>query len=188
MQDLQNILETINREGLEKASQESQRIIKEAQVKAAVIVNEARESAEKMKKESEQAAKDYAERAAETIRQSSRDIILGVKDAVDALLAKLLFENVDRSLTEGNVVSELVAQAVRELSGGGEILCSSRLAEAMRSQLAAKPGFAVIIDESVGNGFTVKTDNGRIEHSFTAETIAAELSRRLRPDLAKLVK
>ena len=38
-----------------------------------------------------------------------------------------------------------------------------------------------------GNMITVKTDGGRVEHDFTAETISAELARRLRPDLAKLV-
>jgi hypothetical protein len=33
----------------------------------------------------------------------------------------------------------------------------------------------------------VRIDGGRIEHAFTAEVIAAEISKRLRADLAKLI-
>ena len=48
-------------------------------------------------------------------------------------------------------------------------------------------GFTVVVDESLGAGFSVKLDGGRVEHAFTAEVIAAELAKRLRPDLAKLL-
>ena len=36
--------------------------------------------------------------------------------------------------------------------------------------------------------FLVKTDGGRVEHAFTGDVIAEELAKRLRPDLAKLLK
>jgi len=34
----------------------------------------------------------------------------------------------------------------------------------------------------------VKLDGGRVEHAFTAAAITDELAKRLRPDLAKLLK
>ena len=46
---------------------------------------------------------------------------------------------------------------------------------------------SVTVDESLRSGFTVKVDGGRVEHTFTGDVIAAELAKRLRPDLAKLV-
>ena len=56
-----------------------------------------------------------------------------------------------------------------------------------RAQLAGQGGFTVVVDDSTGAGFSVRTDGGRVEHAFTEDVIAAELARRLRPDLAKLL-
>jgi hypothetical protein len=44
------------------------------------------------------------------------------------------------------------------------------------------------MDATLGSGFSIKTEGGRVESSFTAEDIAGEIARRLRPDLAKLLK
>ena len=44
------------------------------------------------------------------------------------------------------------------------------------------------MDEVTSSGFTVKLDGGRVEHDFTGATVAAELAKRLRPDLAALMK
>ena len=58
----------------------------------------------------------------------------------------------------------------------------------LKAQLASLGSFKVTIDETIGAGFTVKVDGGRVEHDFTSKAIAEELSRRLRPDLAALLK
>ena len=46
----------------------------------------------------------------------------------------------------------------------------------------------VVADETTGAGFTVKLDNGRVEHEFTDTAIANALAQRLRADLAELLK
>ena len=46
----------------------------------------------------------------------------------------------------------------------------------------------VVLDETLDAGFSVKLEGGRVEHSFTPGAIAEELAKRLRPDLAKLLK
>ena len=63
-----------------------------------------------------------------------------------------------------------------------------RFASALKSQVSSLKSFTLTTDPTLGAGFTVKLDSGRVEHDFTAETISAELARRLRPDLAALVK
>ena len=188
MEDLQSLLEKINREGVEKAEAEAKKIVEAAEAKAAAIVQAAEESAAKAKAEAEQAAADYAARAAETVRQAARDTVLGVKDAVTALLEKLLVKDVEAALAEPAAASALVADAIRQLTGQGEIVCGAKLAATLAAQLAAKGDFKVVTDETLGGGFSVKLDGGRVEHAFTVEAIAGELAKRLRADLAKLVK
>ena len=187
MEDLQGLLEKINRDGIEKADAEAKKIIADAQAKADAIVKEALAAADKAKAESEKASAAHAERAAETIRQSARDVVIGVKDTVTALLENLLAKDVDKALADEKTAVGIVAEAIKDLTGPGEIRCGEKLAATLKSQIANLKSFSVVTDANLGTGFTVKTDGGRVEHTFTGETIATELAKRLRPDLAKLL-
>ena len=187
MEDLQSLLEKINREGVEKADAEAKKIIGDAQAKADALVKDAIAKTAQAKAEAEKDAKAYADRAAETIRQSARDITIGVKDAITALLENLLAKDVDRALADEKTAVSIVAEAIKDLTGPGEIRCGEKLAKTLNSQLSTLNSFTITTDDTLGAGFTVRTDGGRVEHDFTSETISAELARRLRPDLAKLV-
>ena len=187
MEDLQSLLEKINRDGVERAEAESKRIVDEAKAKAAAIVKEAQAAADKAKADADQAAADYAKRAAESVGQAARDVVIGVRDAVTALLERLLAQGVDKALADEKTLTDLVATAVKDLSGTGEVTCGPKVAAALKAALTGKKELSVTVDESLRSGFTVKVDGGRIEHTFTGDVIAAELARRLRPDLAKLV-
>jgi len=187
-EDLQSLLEKINRDGIEKANAESARIIETAKQKAAAIVKEAEASAEKAKADAEKTSADYAARAAETVAQSARDTILKIESAVTAMLEQLLIRDVDAALANPDTAAKLATEAIKDLTGPGEITCGSKLAAALKAQLADKKSFTLAMDDALGTGFTVKVDGGRVKHAFTGAAIAEELAKRLRPDLAKLVK
>ena len=185
MEDLQGLLEKINRDGVEKAEAEAKKIIDDARAKADALIKDALAQAAQSKADAEKASAAYAERAAETIRQAARDVVIGVKDSVTALLENLLAKDVERTL--GDSAAQIAADAIKGLTGSGEITCGPKLAAALKAQLAANGNVKIVTDEALGSGFTVKIDGGRVEHDFTAETISTELAKRLRPDLAKLV-
>ena len=187
MEDLQGLLEKINRDGVEKADAEAKKIIADAQAKADAIVKEALAAADKAKADAEKSSAAHAERAAETIRQSARDVVIGVKDAVAALLENLLAKSVDKALADEKTAVSIVAEAIKDLTGPGEIRCGAKLTAALKSQVASLKSFTLTTDESLGSGFTVRTDAGCVEHTFTGDVITAELAKRLRPDLAKLL-
>ena len=187
-EDLQSLLEKINREGVEKAKAEADRIVAEAKAKAAEILKSANEEAAKAKADGEKSARDYADRAAETVRQAARDTVLKVESAVTAMLDRLLAKDVDRALADEKTVSALVAEAVKGLAGPVEVSAPPKLAAALKAQLAGSGSFTVAMDDTLGSGFSVKTEGGRVEHAFTGDVIAGELSKRLRPDLAALLK
>ena len=187
MEDLQNLLEKINRDGVEKAEAEARKITDAASAQAAEIIRKANDEAAQVRAAAAKDASDSAARAAETIRQSARDVVLGVKDALTALLENLLAKNVDRALADEKTAADLVVSAIQGLTGPGEIACGPKLAATLNAQAASLKSFTLTTDESMGSGFTVKLDGGRVEHCFTGEVIAAELAKRLRPDLAKLV-
>ena len=186
MEDLQGLLEKINRDGVEKAEAEAKRIIDDARAKADALIKDAQAQAAQSKADAEMTSAAYADRAAETIRQAARDVVIGIKDSLSARLENLLAKDVEKAL--GDSAAQIAADAIKGLTGSGEIACGPKLAAALKAQLAANENIKIVTDEALGAGFTVKIDGGRVEHDFTAETISTELAKRLRPDLAKLLK
>lgn len=188
MEDLQGLLEKINRDGVEKANAEAARIVGDAKAKAAALVKAAESAAAQMKADAEKAAADYQARAAETVKQAARDVVLGVRESVTRLLEGLLAKDVEAALADDAVAVGLVAAAIRDLTGPGEVVAGAKLAAALKAQAAALKDFTLVTDEALGTGFSVRLDGGRVEHAYTGEVIAAELAKRLRPDLAALLK
>lgn len=188
MEDLQGLLEKINRDGVEKANAEAVRIVGDAKAKADALVKAAESAAAQTKAAAEKAAADYQVRAAETVKQAARDVVLGVRESVTRLLEGLLAKDVEAALADDAVAIGLVAAAIRDLTGPGEVVAGAKLAAALKAQAAALKDFTLVTDEALGTGFSVRLDGGRVEHAYTGEVIAAELAKRLRPDLAALLK
>lgn len=188
MEDLQGLLEKINRDGVEKADAEAAKIVAAAEAKAKTLVEAATAEAAALRAAAEKDAADFAARAEATVRQAARDIVLGVRESISGLFERLLAQAVNRALGDEATVAKLAGDVIADMVGPGEIRVGENLVSALQAQLAAKGGFTVAADGSVGSGFTVRLDGGRIEHSFTGEVIAAELAKRLRPAVAALLK
>lgn len=187
-EELQSLIEKINRDGVEKAAAESEKIISSAKEQAAAIIKAAKEEAARYAVAAEADAKASAERAQETLRQAARDAVISVEGSVTRLLEKILASNVNAALSDPATAAAIAGEAVRDVVASGEISAAPKIAEALKAQLAAKANLTVVMDETHGTGFNVKLDGGRVEHDFTGATVAAELAKRLRPDLAALMK
>ena len=189
-EELQQLLEKIQRDGVDKANAEAAAIVAKAKAEADAIVKKAQDAAAAAEAKGKADAEAYAARAKETISQAARDTVLKVKDDVTKLLTKLLTQNVTAALATEAV--PLAAAAVKELVTGdnAEVAASAKLVDALRAQLAqqAQSGVKVVADETTGTGFTVRLDNGRVEHDFTDAAISEALAQRLRADLAALLK
>lgn len=188
-EDIQKLLEKIQKDGIEKAGAEAEKIISAARAKAAETVAAAEEAAAKRKAEAEAEAAAFAARAEESVRQAARDVVLGVEKSVAAILENALAKNVDAALADPAKGAALAAQAVSEIAAdGAEIAAAPELVEAIRAQVAAKGTVKVVTDEAAGTGFSVRLDGGRVEYDFKGPAVAQALAQRLRPRLAALVK
>ena len=189
-EELQQLLEKIQRDGVDKANAEAAAIVAKAKAEAEAIVKKAQEDAAAAEAKGKADAEAYAARARETISQAARDTVLKVKEDVTKWLTQLLAQDVSAALATEAV--PLAAAAVKELvtGSGAEVAASAKFVDALRAQLAAQAqnGVKVVADEMTGAGFTVKLDNGRVEHDFTDAAISEALAQRLRADLAKLLK
>lgn len=193
-QDLQQLLEKIQRDGVDKAKAEADTLLAEARAQAKAAVESAHAQAAKVKADARQEAEAFERRAEETMRQSARDTVLNVEKAVTNLFQRLLLKEVNAALNEKTeLVARLAAEAVRAYlgeKGGIEIAAADKLADLLRAQLAAEAanGVTVVTDEAAGTGFRIRLANGRVEHTFTGAAVAETLAKQLRPRLAALMK
>ncbi|MGN0853657.1 MAG: hypothetical protein ACI4Q3_09830 [Kiritimatiellia bacterium] len=189
-EELQQLLEKIQHDGVEKANAESAAIVAQAKADAAAIVKEATDRAAALRAQAEADARAYAERADKTIKQAARDTILEVKGALVRTFDKVLAQDVKAALADAAAVAATALEAIKALNApAADVAVSARLADTLKAQLAAAAvsGVTVVMDETVGSGFAIRLDGGRVEHDFSEAAIAAAIAKRLRPDLAKLV-
>lgn len=189
-EELQQLLEKIQHDGVEKANAEAAAIISKAKAEAEACRKAAAEEAAAMAAKAEAEAKASAERAEKTIRQAARDTVLEVKAALERLLLNLLGKNVNAALATPGEAARIALDAIRSLNADdAEVAAGEKLAAALRAQLAASAakGVNVVLDPTMGAGFSVRLDGGRVEHDFSEAAISAAIAKRLRPALAALL-
>jgi V/A-type H+-transporting ATPase subunit E len=191
-------LDKIQNEGIAKADAEAARILEEARKKAAGIVAEAEKKQAAARAQSEVDAKLFQQRAEQAVRQAARDVVLGVSEAVDQTLRRVLLAKTTAALSP-EFLQTFVADVVRAYAAsaeggqGIEILASPEQADKLSDYLlksiqdSAAVGLKVRPDRDVTAGFRVSLAGGRIEHDFSAQAIQAAMARLLRPALAKLL-
>ena len=189
-EELQQLLEKIQHDGVEKANAEAAAIISKAKAEAEACKKAAAEEAAAATAKAEAEAKASAERAEKTIQQAARDTIREVKNALDALFENLLAKNVNAALTTPGEAAKIALDAIRSLNADdAEVAANEKLAAALKAQLAADAakGVKVVLDPTVGSGFSIRLDGGRVEHDFSEAAISAAIAKRLRPALAALL-
>jgi len=197
--ELQSLLDRIQHEGLDKAKLEADRIVAEARKKADAMVNEAHGTADALRKKAEADAEAFAARARKTVQQAGRDVILWIGEAVGKLLTDVLRAETGKLMSD-DFLKQLLSAAVESYCRGPaggvaiEVLVppaqEKGLAEFVRQKLAAKcvAGIEIHGDRDVVGGFRIRMADGRVQHDFTSEAIAATLGRMLRPPLTTLVQ
>lgn len=192
-EDLQQLLEKIQKDGVEKANTEAETILEKAKKESEALIASAKAEAEKIKSDAQSEAEAYSARASETISQSARDVLLHVEKSVTELLETLLQKDVNTALSSEETAATLVMEAVKTYMTGEDkidIGVARQMTEALRAKLSgmAAEGVSVVTDETTGAGFRVNLADGRIEHDFTGTAVADALAKQLRPGLAALLK
>ena len=191
-EDLQALMERIQKDAVEKAELAAADIISKAKDKAAEIVRAAEDEAKAKLENADKEAQAFTERSERTLEQSARDLLLSVGKNLEKMILDLLSLQIDKSLDESTVKNMLLTVA-KSYTSDIEINCSEADAKALTSFVMGefakqlKAGVKVESDKGVKFGFRVKLDGGKVSHEFTEQAMAESLSALLRPQLAKIV-
>lgn len=193
---LKELIDSIHREGVDKARQEGEEMVHQAREKAEAIVAEAQAQAEALQAEAQRERERLERSGRESLQQAGRDLLLQVRRRLEGLFAALLREKASQALQDPEIVKALAAMISRWSPGERqqlEVLLPSgqgeALAKALRQALAAKvaQGVEIRVSPDVRDGFRVGEKDGQAYYDFSAAGIAEALAMFLNPALATVL-
>lgn len=191
-QQIQDLVASIKKDGLENAKRESDKLILEAKEQAQKIVSDAAKKSEKMLKDAEAECALREQSAKASIKQAGRDVSLSLKTEIENQFARILENNVAASL-KGDALTSLVAEVVKAQGGEGVVELNAKDVESVAKGLKAElskelqNGLEVKASNYVKSGFCLKAKDGSYFLDLTANEIAATLLPFLSPQLKEIM-
>ena len=198
-QDLQQLLDKIRQEGVEKAQAEAKSIVDAARKQAEEIKSQASKEADELRDAAKKDAAAFNSRAEQTVRQALRDVRLQLSQDLEKQLSALLLRDVSATLAKAPTIEALVKQAVSAYLKGGEhevdvelggssAALAAKLQDELRKGAEKSEGITVTGSQAFPEGFTIRLAEGRVEQCFTDEAVTDALANLLRPQLAALLR
>lgn len=197
-EELQHLIERIQKEAVEKAEQQAADIVSKAKEKAAAIVREAEQKAEALLQKADKDAQAFTERSRKTLEQAARDLLISVGQGVENILRDIVAEAVDQALSIDVLKQMLIKMAEAYAERGGaetriDLLISPKdkdellhfFAQEYRRRLLR--GVEIHVDNELFKGFRVSFVDGHVYHDFSKQAIADAITQFLRPQLAEIV-
>ena len=197
--ELQALLDRLDKEGIRRGEEERERIVSKAREEAAGILSDAKEKASKMVSDAEASCAPLRQKSEESIRQSGRQVLLQVRRELESRVQGAV-ESLLKSELKPGVVAGIVAKLCEEYvkaSGNedrisvlvpeGELeelraAVSAALAASLRERVVLKP------DKRLSGGFKLSFGGaGQVVYDFSDEALAEALASHLSPALGALI-
>jgi V/A-type H+-transporting ATPase subunit E len=194
---LQELLESIKKEGIDTAKQEADRIVEDARKEAAQIVADAEAQSKGIVDKAKAEAARQEASAKDAIRQAGRDLILSLESQLGQIFDRIVKETVSAAYDEKVLQDAIVgiisafpkaeAQDLQVMLSEGDL---ARVESSLRGRLGQVIGDGVQINVGGGidSGFRLSEKDGQAYYDFSAEGIAEALSAYLNPRLATLIR
>ncbi len=197
-EQLQELIERINREGVRSAETKAEKILSEAEEKAQGIIEEADRKAKEMIETAESEAEKTRENAEKAIRQSFRNVMLSLQDEIKKYFNNILIDKVGESLNP---------EALKDIIVKVSEKCADQIADKKKVTVLLSPDDAEKLSrdliasfrEKVGRGLTIKPvakidagfmisfDGGESSYDFTDHGLQEILSTYLSSQLEGII-
>jgi V/A-type H+/Na+-transporting ATPase subunit E len=193
---VKELIDKIKNEGVLAAEAEAEKIVSEAEEKAAQIIKEAQARIESSKAQAEKEIGQQEAASIAAIKQAARDVLIGVDKDLLKRMDAVITESVDTALTTSlteKIILEMVKAWAEKGEEGIRVVLSSKDAEQLKESLKGKlaqnlkSGVEIIPSAKFDKGFRIGGSSG-VLYDFSKESIAEVLSQALSSDLAAALK
>lgn len=187
-QQIQDLVDSIRKEGIEEARREKEAILADARAEADRILNSAREKADAMVAEATKECALRQQSAKASLAQAARDVSLALKNTINKELGAILGDSIASALDK-DLISRIVSSAVDAGLKDADIVVSApdaeTLVKALRSSLADKLKNGLALEVGSGRtGLVIQSRDG----SGYIDLSADEMAELIRPFLSDAVK
>ena len=196
-QDLQSLLDKIKQEGLEKAAVQEKEIIANAEKKSAEIIALAKQEAAQILKNAEIESSNLKKRAESAIQQSSRDIILTLKNEIQSRLHKIFADSTAQAFSPeymAEIISALCADFARNPQAKLTVVSAVKDVDALKNALmnalndSFKNNCEVFPDKELSGGFKINFSGSDVFYDFSDDAVCALLAEYAGPVVGELLK
>jgi len=158
---IQDLVSSIRKEGIDAANSEADSILAEAKKKAEAIVADARAEAKRTKESAEKEIDILRESAIVSADQAKRDAMLAFKGEVQSEFEKLLGSEIRNSLN-GEALGKLIRAAVEGEDVSKYTAEVSEVSEGLKAEIAdeIKKGLEIRPTKGVKAGFKLAANDG----------------------------
>ncbi len=196
---LKDLLEKINKEGVQKAEEKSKNIENEAREKADTIIKEADAKAKNIIKVAESEAGKLKKSAEASIKQAARDLILSLKEEIRDILNKIISSDTSYALAADKlepIIKKVIEKYIESEGKSSDIkvlLAEEDLKKLKKTYIdelkgRLKDGIDFRASSNIQSGFSISFDKGKSYFDFTDEGIANALSAYINEELRKIIK
>jgi V/A-type H+-transporting ATPase subunit E len=195
---IQQLTETIYNEGVQKAKEEAEAILKEAKEKAAGIEKEAQKKAEKKIVEAEEKAQELKKQVDSEIKMTLNQAVSAMKQEITSLIAMKVIQPPVKELFSDkdylqNLISTVVKGWMEKESFDVKVILPeqdrNKLEDFYKKNLADElnKGLEVSFAQNMKSGFKIGPADGSYVISFTDEDFTNFLKAYLRPKTSQLL-
>lgn len=192
---LDELIQSIKKDGLEAAEQQKKDIIAEAESEARRIIERAQKEADEKTAAAEAKIRKFEESGKASLQQAGRDLILNLKKKIEEIFSRILISAVDENLTAetvGALIPSVIAASGENpdrlkavVSGKDAEAVTAFLKKSLAKEISA--GLEIAVSPGSPAGFRVEIKDGSAYYDFSDEKIAQMLSVYLNPKIAELL-
>jgi vacuolar-type H+-ATPase subunit E/Vma4 len=197
-EDLQALIDHLQRDAVEEGKRRAAALVEEARADAEATVRSAEARAERIVADAEREAERRVERGTVALEQAGRDLLIGLRQAIDELFEGLIRTSLERELRPDLIADMLARMAEAYTAHGGRerrmaVLLSEDDLDALAHHYARRyreeldRGVELRLDDSLRRGFRVQMVDEHVTHDFSLDAIAEVLADYLRPRLAEML-
>ncbi len=196
---LKELLEKINREGVEQAQEKARSIESGAKADAEKVLVDARNDAQKIIEDAKSQARKTKETTEAALKHAARDLVLSLKDEIKRIFSRITAGETAKAMSVENMAVTLRSLIERFIEKGGknsdirvllkkEDLEKLKNAAILKLEQKLKSGMEFKPSPNVNAGFSISFDKGKSFFDFTDEGLTAALCVYLNPELSRLFK
>ena len=179
-EEIQYLIDQIQKEGVDKAQSEAEKIISDAQSEA-----------EKKILSADNEAKSLENKSIKAIEQAARDLLITLGQSCEKVVLSTLDGSISKEL-KSDYLKTLIEKIIVNQNESLSVLLNKSDVDNLihfASDAAKENSIEVDIseDSSILSGFKIQFKNNQVFLDYTNESLSNSLSEFLRPELAKIV-